>query len=176
MHWKTKTSRLENRDYYQKSRSWCFFFPRIDYTSTDEQTQIYRHMFSQSELLVVPLPALEHHMLLYLIHTERCTLGPDVLADGLMKFAMLSKDHCSSRRRKALKIRPIPWIMCLRPFLGSSSAHTLALVIMEVIAVEKPFRFTLSILDKLSFHILNNLLRFSVIPASFHTALDSTIF
>lgn len=69
--------------------------------------QIYHHMFSQSELLVFPLPALEHHMLLYLIHTEICTLEPDVLADGLMKFAMLSKDHCSSRRRKAQKIRPI---------------------------------------------------------------------
>lgn len=136
--------------------------------------QIYHHMFSQSELLVFPLPALEHHMLLYLIHTERCTLGPDVLTDGLMKFAMLSKDRCCSRRRKAHKIRPIRWIMCPRPYLGATSAHTRALVIMEVIAVEKPFRFMLSILDKLSFHILNNLLHSSVIPASFQNALDST--
>lgn len=130
--------------------------------------QIYQ-MFSQSELLVFSLPALEHHMLLYLIHTERCTLGPDVLADGLMKFAMLSKDYYSSCRRKAHKIRPIRV-----PDYGSGSAHTRALV-MEVIAVEKPFRFTLSMLDKLSFHILNNLLRFSVIPDSFQTALDSTL-
>jgi len=62
--------------------------------------------------------------------------------------------------------------MCPRLWLWFSTYSSAS---DRVISVEKPFRFTLSMLDKLSFHILNNLLRFSVIPDSFQTALDSTL-
>lgn len=95
------------------------------------------------------LPAFEHHPLLYLIRPDPCMLGPDVPSDGLMKFAMLLKDHCSSCRRKSRRIKPI------RVILAVVQADTRALVSRTFFSDygrdhnEKPFE--VGILDKLKF-------------------------
>lgn len=102
------------------------------------------------------LPAFKRHPLLYLIRPDPCMLRPDVLSDGLMKFAMLLKDHCSSCKRKSKWIKPIRVILAAVQADTRALVSRMVLVIMEEITVKSHSRACSVYFTNSSFHTVND--------------------